>query len=177
MTRTGDWACAFALVSALTAIGCSMVSHPTAAPNCDDLVGVGSVNTRGDLTKWAFVFINGSGSTCSLRAPAVSLIDTAGAALEIPQDFAPGAKDAALQLPAHQAVAIPYTISSLECSQTLRFDHVVAGFSGGVSTRIPLAGELCPGSRIVVFAPIAAVSCEDGTFVWVPSGSGLRPRC
>lgn len=177
MTAAGYWTCAFALVSALAATGCSTVSHPTAAPDCADLVSAGAVNARGDMTRFAFVFINGSGSTCSLRVPAVSLIGDSGAALKIPQDSASGTDDAALQLPPHQAVAIPYMISSLGCSQTLRFDHVVARFSGGVNVQVPLAGELCPGSRISVSAPVTALTCEDGTFRWVPSDSGLRPTC
>lgn len=131
MTAAGTWACAVALVGALTASGCATDSHPAAAPDCAELVTAGATNTRGDMTRFAFVFVNDSDSTCSLRAPAVSLIGDSGAPLEIPQGSAEGAKGAALQLPPHQAGAIPYGISSLSCSQTLRYDHVVARFSGG----------------------------------------------
>lgn len=177
MTAAGHWACALALVSTLAVTGCSTNSHPAAAPDCADLVSAGATNARGDMTSFAFIFVNGSGSTCSLRAPAVSPIGDSGAALAIPQDSANGAQDAALQLAPNQAGAIPYTISSLSCLQTVRFDHVVARFSGGANLQIPSAGELCPGSRITVSAPVTAVSCEDGSFRWVASNSGLKPTC
>jgi len=171
----------FALLVALVALiatGCGTFSGPTETKACSDLVSAGS-GSRGDgLTEPAFLFINGSGSLCALLEPAFSFIDGSGAAIDIHQNLTPGAEGQALQLGAHKAAAIPYTFDPVaQCSQSVRFGHVVATFSGGIDVRIGLAGELCPGGRMTVSAPIPALICKDGTFAWAPPKSGVTARC
>jgi hypothetical protein len=105
------------------------------------------------------------------------MIGESGAALDVRQDWASGAKDG-MNVGAHKAVAIPYAITSLECSQTLRYGYMTATFSSGQTIRIDVAGETCPGSRITIFPPIPAQICANGTFAWaVPGQPGLKSSC
>jgi hypothetical protein len=97
-------------------------SASIATRDCTNLVSAGAA-WRGDPTKPVLLFINGSAAGCKLKAPAVSLIDESGNELDVPQHFAHGANEAVLQLEAHQAFAVPYSITSLACEQTLRFVH------------------------------------------------------
>jgi hypothetical protein len=174
---------AVAIIAGLLAAGSLLRNHDKSANNgpvvvaCADLVSAGAAS-RGGLTMQVFLFINASDSECTLTAPTISLIEASGLALDIPQDLAPGVKEAVLRVGAHQAAAVPYSINSLQCSQSLRFEQVKAIFSGTVEVRIALAGELCPGSRIVIAAPIPAKTCADGTFAWaLPNSRGLAPSC
>ncbi len=137
--------CTGALMAMMMASACGSTPPPIATRDCTNLVSAGAA-WRGDPTKPVLLFINGSAAGCKLKAPAVSLIDESGNELAVPQDFAPGANEAVLQLEAHQAFAVPYSSTSLACEQTLRFVHMLARFSGGISVHIATAGELCPGS-------------------------------
>jgi hypothetical protein len=162
-------AIAIAIVAASSGTACQSVQ----APSCANLVSAG-VAFRGDLTKAVFLFINGADSACTLHAPMISLIGDTGIRLDIPQDWAPMANEQVLQLEAHDVGAIPFVIASMECAQTLRFDHITANFNGGVMVRVPGGGEVCPGSRIRVSAPVAAQMCADGSFGWTFPGGGGR---
>jgi hypothetical protein len=161
-----------AVVFAILATSSGSACNSVQAADCTNLVSAGAAS-RGDITKLALLFINGAASACTLRAPMISLIDDAGASLDIPQDWAPLANEQVLRLEAQHAAAVPFEITSLECAQTLRYAYSTAIFGGGVKARVPAAGELCPGSRIRVWAPVAAEMCTDGSFAWSsPNGSG-----
>jgi hypothetical protein len=170
-----------AVIGGFLAVGAYWRTHTAPASSgpsvaCSELVSSGSA-AHGDLTKAAFLFINGSSAACTVTAPTISLIGSAGTALDVPQDEAPGAREG-MHLAAHRAVAIPYSITSLECSQTLRYGYMTATFSSGQSIRIEVAGETCPGSRITISPPIPAQICANGTFAWaVPGQPGLKSSC
>jgi hypothetical protein len=174
---------AIAIVAGLVAVDVYRRSHSAPAiagptVECSELVSVGGA-ARGlnPTSNEVLLFINGSDSTCTIGAPSVLLIGDSGKALDVPQDWAPGAHQR-LQLGPRQAAAVPYSISSLGCLVALRFGHVAATFSGGVTVPVTLAGELCAGSRITVSAPIPAHSCADGSFTWTSSNSpGFKPTC
>ncbi len=162
-------AIAIAILAAGSATGCQSVQ----APNCANLDSAG-VAFVGDFTRAVFLFINGADAACTLHASMISLVGDAGTSLDIPQDWAPMANEQVLQLAAHDVAAIPFVIPSMECAQTLRFDHFNATFSGGVMVRVPSGGDVCRGSRIRVSAPVAAQMCADGSFGWTFPGGGGR---
>ena len=170
---------AVALVAALFYSRGSLSPHP-AQPGgqCAYLYSPGSERS---LEMEAIVVINESTSTtCTLKAPAVSYIDAAGNMLNVPQDWAPGASEGALSLGPLAAAAIPYTIEG-QCtgtSKSLDYASVRASFGAGVEVRVPGAGNLCQGMRILVYAPVPAVNCAGGIYVWAaPNTSGSKPTC
>jgi hypothetical protein len=176
MHKPGVPASWLALVVVLLSTGCSSASPVTKVDNCTALVRAGA-GFRGTTSNQVFLVINGSESTCALKPPTLSLVGDSGTRLDVAQDWAPGASDQVLRLGAHKPAAVPYSITSLPCGQTLRFRHVTATF-GAVSVAIALAGETCPGSRIRVSTPIPARICANGSFTWAsPGGGGLLPEC
>ncbi len=94
--------------------------------------------------------------------------------LDVPQDWAPLANEQALRLDANNAAAVSFTITSLACSRTLRSSYFSALFRGGLKVRVSVVVELCPGSRIRVWAPVPAQMCANGSFAWTsPNGGGF----
>jgi hypothetical protein len=121
--------------------------------------------------------INESTSTCTVKAPEISFIDSSGNQLDVPQDWAPGATGGIATLASMGAAVVPFTIESGPCSTTtLQYVSILATFGPGVEVSIPGAGGLCQGTRVLVSAPIPAVACADGTVVGVLPNSP-RPSC
>ena len=177
MNRPGAPILAFAV--ALLATGLGSACNSVQAPECANLVSAGQA-FRGDISNSVFLFINGSDSACTLRAPTISLNDDAGIRLDVPQDWAPLANEQALRLDTQNAAAVPFTITPLQCSRTLRSSYFTAIFRGGLKVRVSVIVELCPGSRIRVWAPVPAQMCADGSFVWISpigGGSGAGSGC
>lgn len=170
---------AVALVAALLYSRGSLSPHP-AQPGgqCAYLFSPGT-SARGNMTNEVIVVINESLSACTLKAPTVSFIDASGNRLDVPQDLAPGALDGVLTLPGMGAAAVPFTIDTGHCSATsLKYANIRATFGAGIDVRVNESGEFCKGSRILVSAPIPAVSCGDGSFAWAsPNTSGSKPTC
>jgi hypothetical protein len=168
---------AVALVAALLYSRGSISPHPAQGGQCQYLYSPGS---GGNPQMEAIVVINESTSTsCTLKTPAVSFIDAAGNRLDVPQDWAPGASEGGLSLGPLGAAAIPYTVEPSRCSGTsLDYVYMRASFAAGVEVRVPGAGNVCTGMRIVVSAPTPAVTCADGSFAWAsPNTSGPKPTC
>jgi hypothetical protein len=125
------------------------------------------------------MLINESTSACTLKAPAISFLDSSGTKLQVPQDWAPGATAGVITLAGAGAAVVPFSLGSGPCSPTsLQFDSIRASFAAGVEVSVRGVGGLCQGSRVLVSAPIPAVSCADGSVMAVsPNLSGPKPTC
>lgn len=139
--------------------------------------GIGSTVQTDAIT----VINESTSTTCTLKAPTISYIDASGNQLDVPQYWAPGAEQAVLRLGPLGAAAIPFSIQPNQCglnSKSLDYVYIRATFGAGVELHIPAAGNLCQGMRIIVSAPVPAVTCSDGAVTWAsPSAGGTKPIC
>ena len=169
---------ALALVAALLYSRGFISPHPAQGGQCAHLYSPG-VSMRVIEHQEQIMLINESTSTCTLKAPAVSFLDSSGNTLDVPQDWAPGATEGVVTLGARGAAVVPFSIESGPCSTPpLKFAFVRASFGVGAEVQIAVVGGLCQGSRILVSAPIPAVICADGSVVaGSPNISARKPTC
>ena len=171
---------AVALVAVLLYSGRSLNEHPAHGGQCAYLYSPGmGFRVAANHDQVELMLINESTSTCTVKAPAISFIDSSGNKLDVPQDWAPGATVGVATLASMGAAVVPFTIGSGPCSTTtLQFASVRATFGPGVEVSIPGAGGLCQGTRVLVSAPIPAVACAGGGYVLTsPNSSGRKPTC
>jgi hypothetical protein len=122
-------------------------------------------------------FINESASTCMIRAPQIAFIDNSGNKLNVPQDWAPGATEGFVILESMAAASVQFSIAPDLCStQSMQFVSTRASFGSDADVNVPVAGGLCKGDRILVWAPTPAVACADGSYVDV-SPNSPKPTC
>jgi hypothetical protein len=174
MKRGGIVALATAIIAGFLIAGaCQSPGRPAV---CAKLVGV-SVGSRFGSDLFYLVVINASDSTCMIRTPSIKLINKLGTESNFHQDSITG-ESGALQLDAHQAAAVPFSLTPGECLQAVQFDYLAATFGGGANVRIGYAATACPVGLIRVWVPISVQRCMDGTIIWPwPTADSSTPTC
>jgi hypothetical protein len=167
---------ALAIAAVILYSGRPINAHPPPQAACLYLYSPGGA-FRPSTTEKYYFFVNESASACTIRAPQISFIDSAGNALDVPQDWAPGATDGALTLESMAAASIQFSIAPESClTPSLQFVSTRISFGSGAEVIIPGTYGLCAGTRILVWAPALATVCADGTYVEIPPG-GPKPSC